>query len=118
MNDRDEYFRMWIDLDSLYPFNNKGFLSYLETVWNTTTKAMNNVPGIETIIPDFGNVYALDEIDPVGPIKYFTDGLHDLIKPLEKKLGYTDGYDMRGAAYDWRYYHNQAYFDNLTRIIE
>jgi Lecithin:cholesterol acyltransferase. len=91
---------------------------YLKSVWNTETEYNENIPGIQTRVPKFGSTYAIDQIDPVVLIKQFTDGMHELIKPLEKKLGYTDGYDLKGAGYDWRYFHNDEYFKNLTTLIE
>ncbi|ELP94166.1 1-O-acylceramide synthase precursor, putative [Entamoeba invadens IP1] len=80
--------------------------------------------GVTITVPDFGSTYALDSIDPNWPISLATKAFHDLIKKFEKDLGYTDGVDMLGAPYDWRYFrfdeysHKENWYENTKNLIK
>jgi len=56
--------------------------------------------GVNLTVPKWGTTYAVDTMDPSGPMKYAIPYYHDLIEAF-KKVGYTDGIDMVGGGYLW-----------------
>ena len=98
-----DWFRNWVTIKDGVPFLDECYMHYMSSVWNATSRRIENLPGIESRVPEFGSTYAIDTLDPWYIVKYPSEVFHDLIKKFEK-LGYEDGVDMLGAPYDWRYF--------------
>ncbi|ELP86138.1 phosphatidylcholine-sterol acyltransferase precursor, putative [Entamoeba invadens IP1] len=95
-------FRAWLNLKGSLPSKDECYYNYLHGVWNNVTNKMENIPGIESIIPkDDGDTYAIDTMAPVILAKRFTHMFNKLISHLEKK-GYKQKFDLYGMPYDWR----------------
>ncbi|KAL7719664.1 Phosphatidylcholine-sterol acyltransferase [Entamoeba marina] len=115
--------RLWIALKDINPFVNECTLGYLNAVWDDSSKMQKDIEGVTITSPQFGYTYACDSVDPNWPLSLFSKCFHDLIKKF-KKLGYTDGGDMLGASFDWRYYrfdeypHKSNWFEDTMNLIK
>lgn len=69
--------------------------------WNPSAKRMENVPGVFTRCPGFGNTSGIEWLDPSvhGPGVYF----YPLVDSLCRLYGYKRGTTIRSAPYDFRY---------------
>ena len=69
--------------------------------WNEKRSRMENVHGVYTQCPDFGNTTGIEWLDPSvhGPGAYFVT----LVNSLCNKFGYIRGKTLRAAPYDFRY---------------
>ena len=117
-----DYSRMWFALKDINPFVNECSLGYLNCMYDRANKMSHDMTGVSVQVPKFGSTYAVDTVDPSWPICYATKAFADLIKKF-KKLGYTDGEDMLGVGYDWRYFsfdknkYKDNWFENVKNLI-
>ena len=67
-------------------------------VYDESTKAVKNAPGVETRVPGFGDTSSIEYLDTNDLVKYFVPTVEKLVS-----WGYERGVTVRGAPYDFRY---------------
>ncbi|XP_076325381.1 lysosomal phospholipase A and acyltransferase-like isoform X1 [Tachypleus tridentatus] len=112
-----EYFTLWLNLELLIPYVLHCWVDNMRLVYNNYTRTTTNSPGVDIIIPGFGNTDTVEWLDPshVSPSAYFTN-IVEYVLPL----GYTRGVNIQGAPYDFRKAPNemQDYLKNVTNLLE
>lgn len=99
-NFRKGYFRLWLDLKTLFPPFTSCFAERLSLYYNPETDAYSNVKGVETRVPYFGTTKGMEYLDP--SLKFLTGYMIDLVNAL-KARGYESGKSIFGAPYDFRF---------------
>ncbi|KAG9460490.1 hypothetical protein GDO78_021492, partial [Eleutherodactylus coqui] len=66
-------------------------------VYNRTTRAASNAPGVDIRVPGFGKTFSVEYLDRSKLAGYF----HTLVQNLVNN-GYVRGETVRAAPYDWR----------------
>lgn len=95
-----EWFRLWFDPSVLISPLTRCFAERMKLTYDTSTDDYRNAPGVETRVPNFGSTESLRYLDP--NLKQITDYMAYLVSALEG-LGYSDGQNLFGAPYDFRY---------------
>ncbi|KAK6939732.1 Lecithin:cholesterol/phospholipid:diacylglycerol acyltransferase [Dillenia turbinata] len=98
--DKEGWFRLWFDLSVLVPAFTRCFAERMRLYYDPVTDDYYNAPGVETRVPYFGSTQSLLYLDP--SLKQTTSYMASLVESLEK-LGYSDGKNLFGAPYDFRY---------------
>ncbi|XP_066927117.1 lysosomal phospholipase A and acyltransferase-like [Clytia hemisphaerica] len=113
-----DWFTIWLSIEELLPWAKDCWVENFKLQWNEENGRMENVPGVFTQCPDFGNTTAIEWLDPSvhGPGVYF----YPLVNGLVKKFGYVRGKTLRAAPYDFRYDPGSAdfYMLRLQNLIE
>lgn len=97
---RKGFFRLWLDVKTLFPPFTSCFADRLSLDYNPETDAYSNVKGVETRVPYFGTTEGMEYLDP--SLKIVSGYMIHLVKAL-KAQGYESGKSLYGAPYDFRY---------------
>lgn len=115
---RKTFFELWLNLELITPYIIQCLVDNIRLVYNRDTKLTENSPGVETMIPNFGDTDAVEYLDSS---KYsITTYFGAIAESLVKTAGFTRGLNLRGAPYDWRKAPNELYefYHNLTLLVE
>jgi lysophospholipase-3 len=97
---RKGFFRLWLDVKTLFPPFTSCFADRLSLDYNPETDAYSNVKGVETRVPYFGTTEGMEYLDP--SLKIVSGYMIHLVKAL-KAQGYESGESLYGAPYDFRF---------------
>ncbi|KAG0570197.1 hypothetical protein KC19_6G143900 [Ceratodon purpureus] len=97
---RKEYFRLWLDVKTLFPPFTSCFADRLSLDYNPDTDAYSNIKGVETRVPYFGSTEGMEYLDP--SLKFLTGYMIHIVDAL-KARGYESGKSLYGAPYDFRF---------------
>ena len=70
-------------------------------MYDPSTGAYNNSPGVKIRVPGFGNTSSVEFLDPDTSWFMVTQYFHAMVDHFVKK-GYERGKNIVGAPYDWR----------------
>lgn len=74
-------------------------MARLALIYDGTTDAYSNFPGVELRPVNFGGLGGINVLDP-GVSE--TDQFNKISSTLSQRLGYQEGRNLHGAPYDWR----------------
>lgn len=97
---RKGFFRLWLDVKTLFPPFTSCFADRLSLDYNPETDAYSNVKGVETRVPYFGTTEGMEYLDP--SLKIVSGYMIHLVEAL-KAQGYESGKSLYGAPYDFRF---------------
>lgn len=97
---RKDYFRLWLDVKTLFPPFTTCFADRLSLDYNSQSDAYSNIKGVETRVPFFGTTEGMEYLDP--SLKFLTGYMIHLVNAL-KAHGYESGKSLYGAPYDFRF---------------
>lgn len=97
---RQEYFRLWLDVKTLFPPFTSCFVDRLSLDYDAKTDSYSNIKGVETRVPYFGTTEGMEYLDP--SLKFLTCYMIHLVDAL-KARGYESGKSLYGAPYDFRF---------------
>ncbi|KAG9138566.1 hypothetical protein Leryth_012911 [Lithospermum erythrorhizon] len=98
--DKDGWFRLWFDPSVLLAPFTKCFAERMTLYYDPILDDYCNAPGVETRVSNFGSTQSLLYLDP--NLQGITTYMASLVESLEQ-IGYTDGENLFGAPYDFRY---------------
>lgn len=61
---RQEYFRLWLDVKTLFPPFTSCFVDRLSLDYDAKTDSYSNIKGVETRVPYFGTTEGMEYLDP------------------------------------------------------
>jgi lysophospholipase-3 len=61
---RKDYFRLWLDVKTLFPPFTTCFADRLSLDYNSQSDAYSNIKGVETRVPFFGTTEGMEYLDP------------------------------------------------------
>ena len=95
----ENYFNLWLNLALLVPFVIDCWVDNMKLIYDNTTRKTSNSPGVDIMVPDFGNTSSVEYVDPsqVSVTGYYNVLVNELVA-----AGYRRGVDIRGAPYDFR----------------
>lgn len=95
----DTYFNLWLNMALLVPFVIDCWIDNMRLQYDNVTRKTSNSPGVEIMVPGFGNTTSVEYVDPsqVSVTGYYNTLVNYLVAN-----GFTRGYDIRGAPYDFR----------------
>lgn len=112
-----DFFNIWLNLELLVPLVIDCWVDNMRLVYDNTTRATQNAPGVETRVPFFGDPFSVEYLDPskASAGAYFRDLGNALVA-----LGYERNVSLRGAPYDFRKApnENEAWFGDFRALIE
>jgi hypothetical protein len=97
---KKDYFRLWLDLVTLFPPFTSCFADRLALEYDPITDQYYNAKGVETRVPYFGTTESMEYLDP--SFKSISAYMIQLVNELTSK-GYEKGRSLFGAPYDFRY---------------
>lgn len=94
-----EYFTLWLNLADLVPFVIDCWVDNMRLIYDPETHRSYSPPGVQVIVPGFGNTSTVEYVDPsqVSLTGYFNLLVQEMVD-----YGYKRGKDIRGAPYDFR----------------
>lgn len=95
----DTYFNLWLNMALLVPFVIDCWIDNMQLVYDNTTRKTYNSPGVEIMVPGFGNTSTIEYVDPS---QVSVTGYYNVLVAALAQAGYTRGIDLRGAPYDFR----------------
>ncbi|XP_023240594.1 group XV phospholipase A2-like isoform X1 [Centruroides sculpturatus] len=114
----NSYFTLWLNLEQMIPYILECWVDNMRLVYNNVTRTTSNSPGVDIIIPGFGETSTIEYIDPSRAkiSSYF----YEIVNILTATANYTRGVNVRGAPYDFRKAPNELkeYYERLKQLIE
>ncbi|XP_025016480.1 group XV phospholipase A2-like [Tetranychus urticae] len=111
---------LWLDAYQAFsPVKKYCWLHYLSLEYDPWTRSTKSPPGVQILVPPMGDTQSIEYISPfpfqVRPTEYYIN----IINSLER-LGYSRGYNIFGAPYDWRKSpHEQGdFFESLRYLVQ
>lgn len=97
----EDWYTIWLSIEELLPWAEECWVENFKLQWDDKSGRMQNVPGVITETPGFGNTSGIEWLDPDvhGPGVYF----YPFVDALCKNFGYVRGKTLRAAPYDFRY---------------
>ena len=95
----DTYFNLWLNMALLVPFVIDCWIDNMKLQYDNATRETRNSPGVDIIIPGFGNTTTVEYVDPS---QLSVTGYYNVLVNALVAAGYTRGVDVRGAPYDFR----------------
>ncbi|KAI1285615.1 Phospholipase A2 group XV [Halotydeus destructor] len=95
----ENYFSLWLNLALLVPFVIDCWVDNMKLVYDNTTRKTSNAPGVDILVPAFGNTSSVEYVDPS---QVSVTGYYNILVNRFVAAGYTRGVDIRGAPYDFR----------------
>lgn len=92
----------------LVPFVIDCWIDNMQLVYDNTTRKTFNSPGVEIMIPGFGNTSTIEYVDPS---QVSVTGYYNVLVAALVQAGYTRGLDLRGAPYDFRKSPSKCFFN-------
>ncbi|XP_071092371.1 lysosomal phospholipase A and acyltransferase-like isoform X1 [Haliotis cracherodii] len=114
------YFNLWLNLEELAPYVIDCFVDNMKLHYNSTSHTTSNTPGVDIVIPGFGNTSSVEWLDPDYYVHFSSTSYFAPIVEALVKWGYKRGESVRGAPYDFRKAPNEfdVFYKNLTSLVE
>ncbi|OAF65451.1 Lecithin-cholesterol acyltransferase [Intoshia linei] len=113
-----DWFLLWVSVEELVPFVSlECFLERMTLEYNSTdNRRGHNRKGVEIRVAgnSYGNVSSIEYLSEWPLVK--TEIFNGLIEPL-KNMGYVDGFNLRGAPYDFRHAPDEKQIQLLRNLI-
>lgn len=95
----DSYFNLWLNMALLVPFVIDCWIDNMRLQYDNVTRKTFNSPGVEVMVPGFGNTTSVEYVDPS---QVSVTGYYNALVNYMVANGFTRGSDIRGAPYDFR----------------
>ncbi|CAJ0944365.1 unnamed protein product, partial [Mesorhabditis belari] len=112
-----EYFDLWLNLESFSPIVIDCWLDNMKLVYNSSSGFSSNMPGVDVRVPGMGDTSTVEWLDPSNAS---TGSYFFTMVDMMATWGYRRGKSVVAAPYDWRKspVENRNYFLLLKSLIE
>ncbi|GIY88048.1 phospholipase A2 group XV [Caerostris darwini] len=118
------YYKLWLNPTLLVYGALDCWVDNMKLTYNTTTRRTTNSPGVDIIVPEFGNTTAVESLVSRHIPDFMRKAMYaeyymGIVEYL-KALGYQKTTEIKAAPYDYRKGPNEMeeYYANMTALVE